>query len=223
MLAADQPCTDDGDACRHVRPVVILRMTLSKNRRRSTPEIVEAANGLLAASTGRALDLRAQRPSGPTVSYTARPDEVAEADAVAAQVARLRDGGRSLGEVAILFRINAQSESFEEALSARAFLYVVRGGAARFFDRPEVREAVTRLRGAARSGEGADDGVVQAVTGILGGMGWTADPPTGRGQTRDRSGVLAGAGRPGDRVRPHPGLRRPAHQRLRRRALPARR
>jgi DNA helicase-2/ATP-dependent DNA helicase PcrA len=152
---------------------------------RSTPEIVEAANGLLAASTSRGVDLRAQRPSGPTVSYTARPDEVAEADAVAAQIARLRDGGRSLGEVAILFRINAQSESFEEALSARGVPYVVRG-AARFFDRPEVREAVTRLRGAARSGEGAEDGIVQSVTGILGGMGWTSEPPTGRGQTRDR-------------------------------------
>ncbi|GAA1764530.1 ATP-dependent DNA helicase UvrD2 [Nocardioides hankookensis] len=152
---------------------------------RSTPEVVDAANTLLAASSSRGVDLRAQRPSGPSVSYTPRPDEVAEADAVAAQIARLRDAGRSLGEVAVLFRINAQSESFEEALSARGIPYVVRG-AARFFDRAEVREAVTRLRGAARSGEGADDGVVAAVTGILGGMGWKAEPPTGRGQTRDR-------------------------------------
>ena len=152
---------------------------------RSTPEVVDAANTLLAGSSSRGVDLRAQRPSGPTVTYNARPDEVAEADAVAAQIARLRDGGRSLGEVAVLFRINAQSESFEEALSARGVPYVVRG-AARFFDRPEVREAVTRLRGAARSGEGADDGIVQSVKGILGGMGWTAEPPTGRGQTRDR-------------------------------------
>jgi len=152
---------------------------------RSTPEVVEAANTLLASSSSRGVDLRAQRPSGPTVSYTARSDEVAEADAVAAQIVRLRDSGRSLGEVAILFRINAQSESFEEALSARGVPYVVRG-AARFFDRPEVREAVTRLRGAARSGEGAEDGIVQSVTGILGGMGWTSEAPTGRGQIRDR-------------------------------------
>ncbi len=152
---------------------------------RSTPEVVDAANQLLAGSASRGVDLRAQRPSGPSVSYTARPDEVAEADAVAAQIARLRDGGRSLAEVAVLFRINAQSESFEEALSARGVPYVIRG-AARFFDRPEVREAVTRLRGAARSGEGADDGIVGAVTGILGGMGWQAEAPTGRGQTRDR-------------------------------------
>ena len=61
----------------------------------------------------------------------------------------------TLGEIAVLFRINAQSESFEEALAARGIPYVIRG-AARFFDRPEVREAVTRIRGAARSGEASD-------------------------------------------------------------------
>ncbi|MFC7496938.1 MULTISPECIES: ATP-dependent DNA helicase UvrD2 [unclassified Nocardioides] len=152
---------------------------------RSTPEVVDAANTLLAASSSRGVELRAQRPSGPAVSYTPRPDEVAEAEAVAAQVARLRDAGRSLGEVAVLFRINAQSEAFEEALAARALPYVVRG-AARFFDRPEVREAVTRLRGAARSGEAGGDGVVEAVAAILAGMGWSPEAPTTRGQTRDR-------------------------------------
>ncbi|MBB3043315.1 MULTISPECIES: ATP-dependent helicase [Nocardioides] len=152
---------------------------------RSTPEVVEAANTLLAPSSSRGVELRAQRPSGPTVSYTPRADEVAEAEAVAAQVARLRDSGRSLSEVAVLFRINAQSEAFEEALAARGIPYVVRG-AARFFDRAEVREAVTRLRGAARSGEAAGDGLVESVTGILAGMGWTPTAPTARGQTRDR-------------------------------------
>jgi DNA helicase-2/ATP-dependent DNA helicase PcrA len=153
---------------------------------RSTPEVVTAANALLAGSASRGVELRAQRPSGPTVTYTPRPDEVAEAEAVAAQVTRLRDAGRPLSEVAILFRINALSEAFEEALSARGLPYVVRG-AARFFDRPEVREAVTRLRGAARSGEAeSSDSWVDAVHGTLAGMGWSAEAPTARGQTRDR-------------------------------------
>ena len=152
---------------------------------RSTPEVVDAANTLLAGSLSQGVELRAQRPSGPTVSYAPRPDEVAEAEAVAAQIARLRDAGRSLGQVAVLFRINALSEAFEEALSARGLPYVVRG-AARFFDRPEVREAVTRLRGAARSGEAGDDDIAGSVAAILAGMGWTPDAPTARGQTRDR-------------------------------------
>ena len=81
-----------------------------------------------------------------------QPDEVAEAEAVAApDRPAARDGAARLGEVAVLFRINAQSEAFEEALAARGIPYVVRG-AARFFDRPEVRQAVTLLRGAARVG-----------------------------------------------------------------------
>ncbi len=68
-------------------------------------------------------------------------------------------------------------------MSARKIPYLVRG-AARFFDRPEVREAVTRIRGAARSGQGEE--LVELVRSTLAGMGWTSVPPTGRGQTRDR-------------------------------------
>ncbi|MCW2764943.1 MAG: ATP-dependent helicase, Rep family [Nocardioides sp.] len=151
---------------------------------RSTPEVVAAANTLLARSSSRGVELRAQRASGPAVTYTPHPDEVAEADATASAIARLRDSGRSLAEVAVLFRINAQSEAFEEALSGRGIAYVVRG-AKRFFERPEVREAVTRLRGAARSGE-ADDAMLETVRGTLAGMGWTPEAPTARGQTRDR-------------------------------------
>lgn len=150
---------------------------------RSSPEVVDAANRLLARSESRGVELRAQRPSGPAVTFTPQPDEVAEAEAVAARILTLREQGRSLGEVAILFRINALSEAYEDALSHRKIPYVIRG-AARFFDRPEVREAVTRLRGAARGGEG--DEFLETVHGTLSGMGWTSQPPVARGQTRDR-------------------------------------
>ncbi len=150
---------------------------------RSSPEIVIAANTLLAGSTSRGVELRAQRPSGPAVTFSPQSDEVAEAEAVASRIAQLRESGRSLGEVAVLFRINAQSEAYEDALSGRGIPYVIRG-AARFFDRPEVREAVTRLRGAARSGEGEE--FLETVRGTLSGMGWTPEAPTARGQTRDR-------------------------------------
>jgi DNA helicase-2/ATP-dependent DNA helicase PcrA len=85
----------------------------------------------------------------------------------------------------VLFRINAQSEALEEALGARSIPYVVRG-AARFFERPEVRQAVTLLRGNARSGGGAGDGIVTDVKAVLAGMDWTEKAPTGRGKVRDR-------------------------------------
>jgi DNA helicase-2/ATP-dependent DNA helicase PcrA len=150
---------------------------------RSSPQVVRAANTLLAGTPSQGVELRAQQESGPEVTYDAHADEVAEAEAVAARTLELRRQGREVGEIAVLFRINAQSEAFEEALSARGVPYVVRG-AARFFERPEVREAVTRIRGATRSGEG--EGVLATVRATLSGMGWTPEAPSARGQTRDR-------------------------------------
>ncbi|MCW2812831.1 MAG: ATP-dependent helicase, Rep family, partial [Nocardioides sp.] len=154
---------------------------------RSTPQVVTAANTLLAGTGSTSVELRAQRPAGPAVTYTGHPDEVAEAGAVAREIARQRATGRPLSEMAVLFRINAQSEAYEEALTSAAIPYVIRG-AARFFDRPEVREAVTRLRGAARGGVSPadDDTWVDLVRDTLAGQGWTPDPPEARGQTRDR-------------------------------------
>ncbi len=154
---------------------------------RSTPQVVEAANTLLAGTSSLGVALRSQQPAGPPVTFDAHSDEVAEAEAIAAQILRLRAEGREPGEIAVLFRINAQSETFEEALAARSIPYVIRG-AARFFQRPEVREAVTRIRGAARSGEAAAAGgdVLETVRATLAGMGWTPEAPSARGQTRDR-------------------------------------
>ncbi|HET8960404.1 ATP-dependent DNA helicase UvrD2, partial [Nocardioides sp.] len=151
---------------------------------RSTPEVVTAANTLLENSPSRGVELRAQRPSGRGVSYASHPDEVAEAESVATHIADLRDQGRPPGEIAVLFRINAQSEAFEDALASRGIPYVVRG-AARFFDRPEVREAVTLLRGTARSGQASGE-LVDTVRAVLAGMGWSSEAPAARGKTRDR-------------------------------------
>jgi DNA helicase-2/ATP-dependent DNA helicase PcrA len=153
---------------------------------RSTPQVVAAANGLLAGTPSAGVELRAQREPGSKVQYAGHPDEVAEASAVADRIVRLNRAGTPYGEMAVLFRINAQSETFEDALVDRGVPYVVRG-AARFFDRPEVREAVTRLRGAARSAEGDGTGHwTDVVKAVLGGMGWAAEPPANRGQVRDR-------------------------------------
>ena len=151
---------------------------------RSTPEVVAAANALLAGTPSVGVELVAQRPSGPAVAHHTRTDEVAEAAAVADRIVRLRDAGTPLSEIAVLFRINAQSEAFEEALAGRGIAYVVRG-AARFFDRPEVRQALTLLRGAARGGTGTGV-VLDDVRATLAGLGWSEQAPTARGQTRDR-------------------------------------
>jgi len=151
---------------------------------RSTPQVVDAANRLLAGTSSRGVELRAQHPAGPEVSYAAHPDEVAEAGAVAAKIRELHDQGTPWREMAVLFRINAQSEAFEDALAAASVPYVIRG-AARFFDRAEVRQAVTLLRGTARGGVLADE-PVEDVRATLAGLGWAAQPPEGRGEARNR-------------------------------------
>jgi DNA helicase II / ATP-dependent DNA helicase PcrA len=154
---------------------------------RSTPQIVDAANRLLGADrdTGDRVLLRAERGPGPEVEYAEHPDEVDEAESVAAQIMQARDRGVALRDMAVLFRVNAQSEALEEALAARSIPCVLRG-AERFFERPEVRQAVTLLRGAARSGDTTGEGLVADVTGVLSGQGWTPQPPSGGGAGRAR-------------------------------------
>jgi ATP-dependent DNA helicase UvrD/PcrA len=155
---------------------------LSRNYR-STPEVVEAANSVLAGSGTTSVRLRAQRSSGPAVRYSPAVDEVAEADAVADAIAGLVAGGLAPAEIAVLFRINAQSEAFEEALSSRGVPYVVRG-AKRFFERPEVRQAVTLFRAAART-DADDTPLLDLMRATLSGMGWSTEAPQARGQVRD--------------------------------------
>ena len=152
---------------------------------RSTPQVVAAANALLADTPSAGVELRSQQGSGSAVRYAGQPDEVAEARAAADRITRLHRAGTPYGEMAVLFRINAQSETFEDALTDRGIPYVIRG-AARFFDRREVREAITRLRGAARSGEADGGPWLETTRAVLGSMGWASEQPTARGQARDR-------------------------------------
>ena len=152
---------------------------------RSTPQVIAAANGLLAGTPSAGVQLRAQRDGGPEVRFSEHSDEVAEAEQVAADILELTRTGVPPREIAVLFRINAQSEAFEEALAARGVPYVVRG-AARFFERAEVRQAVALLRGNARGEGGSGGGVAADVRAVLAGMGWSPEAPTGRGNVRDR-------------------------------------
>ena len=159
---------------------------------RSTPQIVDLANRLVGAADGRpspCLRLIGQRPDGPVPTFAEFDDEPAEAAAVAAQCRALIDAGTSAAEIAVLFRINAQSEVYEQALASVGVPYVLRGGE-RFFDRPEIREARLLLRGAAR-GDASGESLPDEVRSVLASVGWHADaPPTG-GVARARWESLA--------------------------------
>jgi DNA helicase II / ATP-dependent DNA helicase PcrA len=159
---------------------------------RSTPQVVGLANGVLAQARGEArrhrLELVAQRPAGPAPAFHEYDDEVAEADAVAKRIRELLDEGVPAREIAVLFRINAQSEPYEQAFADQGVPYVVKG-AERFFERAEVRQAVVLLRGAARSA--GDEPLVRAVRDVLASAGLADRPPDGRGAARERWESLA--------------------------------
>ncbi|MYX29145.1 UvrD-helicase domain-containing protein [Streptomyces sp. SID8381] len=166
---------------------------------RSTPQVVHLANGLLAQARGRAADHRlelvSQRPAGPEPEYTEYTDEPAEAEGAARRIQDLLAAGVPASEIAILFRTNGQSETYEQALADAGIPYQLRG-AERFFDRPEVRKAGVALRGAARFGGNdhlLDDAVdlPSQVRAVLSGEGWTPQPPAGSGAVRERWESLA--------------------------------
>lgn len=163
---------------------------------RSTPQVVTLANGVIAGARGRnRLELRARRPPGPEPTFTEYDDEVAEADAVAKRAHALIAEGVSAREIAVLFRTNAQSETYEQAFANAGVPYLVRGGE-RFFDRPEVRRAMTTLRGATkirdtRDAAGRQEGLITQVRHALSGLGLTDQAPQGRGAARDTWESLA--------------------------------
>ncbi|MGW3894244.1 ATP-dependent DNA helicase UvrD2 [Micromonospora profundi] len=160
---------------------------------RSTPQVVGLANAVISQARGTEarlrLELSGQRPPGPEPDLRIFTDEPAEANAVAARCRALIDGGTPAKEIAVLFRINAQSEAYEKALTEAAVPYVVQG-AERFFERTEVRQAMVALRAATRSIPGETPlpaAVVEALTAV----GWAPDAPPAGGAARERWEALA--------------------------------
>ncbi|MGN6753849.1 MAG: ATP-dependent DNA helicase UvrD2 [Intrasporangium sp.] len=155
---------------------------------RSSPEIVGLANLVVAsgpqAARDGAVQLRAQGEPGPRPVLTTHPDDPSEAAAVAARAKALIDEGTPAGQIAVLFRTNAQSEAIEHALADAGVPYLVRGGE-RFFARKEVRDAILLLRGAARSDDG-DKPLGHLTRDVITGAGWAPEPPSGSGAVRER-------------------------------------
>jgi DNA helicase-2/ATP-dependent DNA helicase PcrA len=114
---------------------------------RSTAKILSAAAGLVSHNRRRREKrLRADRGEGALVRVWRFEEDRAETEAVAREVAA---SGRAPGEIAILYRTNAQSRPFEEELVRRRIPYVVVGGM-KFYERAEVKDVLAYLRLAAR-------------------------------------------------------------------------
>ncbi|MCW4352257.1 ATP-dependent DNA helicase UvrD2 [Hoyosella sp. YIM 151337] len=177
---------------------------------RSTPEVVTLANRVIGAAKGRIagmrLDLIGQRPSGPDPEFVSFDDEVSEAAGIAGRVKKLLQRGVPASEIAILFRINAQSEVYEEALTEAGISFQVRGGEG-FFSRSEIKQAMSALRAAAERNDLPGDAMLsQVVRAVLAPIGLTESPPAGQ-QARERWESLAALERLADDLaETHEGL-----------------
>ena len=159
---------------------------------RSTPQVVTLANRLLAArrpakdSTPGAwatpLELRAQRPTGPEPEWFEYADDEQEAAGIAEDIRDLIDkDGVDPAQIAVLFRTNGQSQTIEQALADAGIGYRLRG-TEKFFNRPEVKNAIAQIRAAARAD--AETPAPRLVRDLLSSLGYRDRPPASTGAVR---------------------------------------
>jgi DNA helicase-2/ATP-dependent DNA helicase PcrA len=113
---------------------------------RSSKRIVAAALGVISRSSEREpKDLWTANGDGDAIDVVAARDERDEAAFVTDAIGRARDEGTELREIAVFYRIHAQSRVLEEALRAARLPYQIIGGA-KFYERAEVKDALSYLR-----------------------------------------------------------------------------
>ncbi|NEN06836.1 ATP-dependent helicase [Diaminobutyricibacter tongyongensis] len=160
---------------------------------RSTPDVVDAANRLMRGRPG-ALTLhaatahgagRTERPGADpaTPDPVAFASDLAEARGVAQAIAQQIAAGDRPEDIAVLYRVNVQAAALEAALADVGVSYQIRGSK-RFFDLPEVKQAVMSLRAASVSVTG--EPLFKSVSDVLRSLGWSQDAPEARGAVRDR-------------------------------------
>lgn len=115
---------------------------------RSRENILQAANQLIENNTQR-IDkiLRATRGEGEPIFLHRADNELDEADFVLQQIRQLdrQNNDFNLGDFAILYRTNAQSRPFEDALLRSGIPYTMVGGL-KFYDRKEIKDSLAYLR-----------------------------------------------------------------------------
>lgn len=113
---------------------------------RSTATILSAANALISHNDNRlGKTLWTEGEKGEPITVYCAFNEEDEALYVVRQIRLWTDQGKSLGEVGILYRSNAQSRLLEEAFVRAGIPYTIYGGL-RFFERAEIKDALAYLR-----------------------------------------------------------------------------
>ncbi len=156
---------------------------------RSASGVLDVANALMKGRPG-ALELvpaarRGEQPTGEVVDkavVVAFDDDAAEARGVATAIAARIASGVPPEQIAVLYRAHSQSAALLQALAAAGVAATVLGGK-RFFDLPEVRQAVQALRAAAVAPQ--QHSFLAAVRDVLRGLGYSDEPPEAGGALRD--------------------------------------
>ncbi|WP_318467283.1 DNA helicase II [Photobacterium leiognathi] len=113
---------------------------------RSTGNILNAANELIANNNERmGKKLWTEGGEGEPISLYSAFNELDEARFAVGKIKEWRDQGGSLNETAFLYRSNAQSRVLEEALIQAGLPYRIYGGM-RFFERQEIKDALSYMR-----------------------------------------------------------------------------
>ena len=114
---------------------------------RSTQSILDAANAVIACNLGRhPKRLWTDAARGERITWYRAGDDNDEARWVVREIRRLSaDEGHALSDIAVMYRINAQSRALETALVGEDLPYQVIGATA-FYDRREIRDALAYLR-----------------------------------------------------------------------------
>ncbi len=121
-------------------------ITLEQNYR-STKVILDASNKLIIKNTQRKeKNLFTDKPHGDDIEVRHLPSELKEAEWVAKNIKYLVDAeGKSLNEIAVFYRTNAQSRSFEEKFRTYQIPYRL-VGTVRFYDRKEIKDVLAYAR-----------------------------------------------------------------------------
>ncbi|GLY62520.1 DNA helicase [Pectobacterium carotovorum subsp. carotovorum] len=136
---------------------------------RSTSNILKAANALIAHNGGRlGKNLWTDGVEGEPISLYCAFNELDEARYVVNRIKAWHENGGALKDNAILYRSNAQSRVLEEALLQQSMPYRIYGGM-RFFERQEIKDALSYLRLIAnRNDDAAFERVVNTPTRGIG-------------------------------------------------------
>ncbi len=110
---------------------------------RSTPQILHAANSLIANNKGRkGKTLWTSKKEGEKLDVYLTEDEVSEADSISNEILSKREIPYS--SFSVLYRTNAQSRALEDSLRTKGIPYIIIGGT-RFYERREIKDILAYL------------------------------------------------------------------------------